>query len=97
MIFPVKKALLAVLAFSIGAAPAFAANVNAPKHSCVKPTKPAKFDSVTEWGEFNYAKQKYHKCISDYVKAQNAAIDVHQQAAASAIREWNSFVQNELN
>lgn len=65
--------------------------------SCSKPDKPNKFYSQSELDGFNNGVQQYQRCLYDFVKVQEEAIQKHQQAANDAIDEWNSFVRMELN
>jgi hypothetical protein len=72
------------------------ADNEASSPSCSKPDKPNKFNSQSELDGFNNGVQQYQRCLYDFVKAQEEAIQKHQQAANDAIDEWNSFVRMEL-
>ena len=72
------------------------ADMIAPSHYCSKPYKPYQFNSEIDIQNFQYAVQRYKDCINDFVEEQDRAIRNHQQAAQSAIEDWNSFVRYEL-
>ena len=47
---------------------------------------------------FNEAVTVYKMCIATFAEEQNAAADLHRNAANQAIDEWNRFVSdNGLN
>ena len=88
---------LFVLMFATISGPAMA-DTFAPSHTCTQPVKPAKFNDNQEVDMFNEAVAVYKKCISDFAAEQNAAADLHRNAANEAIDEWNQYVSdNNLN
>ncbi len=68
-------------------------------HECEKPEKPKVFQSLESVAEFNAAHENYKNCILEYIDKHKAASQQHFQAASSAIKEWNHYVQeqSELN
>jgi hypothetical protein len=72
------------------------ADLAVPLHSCLRPNKPAQFDSQAQLDVFNQEVEQYQVCINDFVLAQNRAIENHQAASVNALTEWNLFVETEL-
>lgn len=68
-----------------------------PSPSCMKPSKPYQFTSQWEIDSFKDDVDRYRRCIKDFVAEQERAIEVHRNAASSAIDQWNRFVRFELN
>lgn len=67
-------------------------------HSCEKPpAKPKIFQSLTELEKFTQQHDAYKLCIHTFIEQQQAQVEQHHQAANNAIREWNRYVQTELN
>jgi hypothetical protein len=91
---PTLRIVLACTAL-FAAAPVFA-DAESPAANCRKPIKPFPFDSINEIDQFNEDVLRYKRCITDFVAAQTAAAQAHQEAARVAIEEWNEFVNVEL-
>ncbi len=91
-----KKTLLLTILLSIGAV-SINADMFTPSASCSKPYKPYEFTDQYQLDSFNDDVRRYKICIMDFVEEQNNAIRNHQNAQSSAIDEWNSFVNYELN
>lgn len=67
-----------------------------PSHGCVKPYKPYEFTSESQVQAFRSDVEMYRMCISDFVDEQTDAAATHEEAAEQAIRDWNNFVDFEL-
>ena len=76
---------------------AFSQNVEVPNHNCQKPTKPAEYKSFSEFGEFNEEFIRYQKCMNNFIKEHKQAMELHHQAATMAVKEWNQFLNKNLN
>ncbi len=73
-----------------------------PSHGCYPPTKPFKpysFNSQWEIDSYNDSIRRYNNevedyknCISSFIDEQNDATRKHQNAANSALNDWNLFV-----
>ena len=68
----------------------------ASRHSCIKPITPISFDNEWDVSNFKLQVTLYQNCIEDYVEKQKREIETHQQALSDAIKEWNDFVNFEL-
>lgn len=64
-------------------------------HHCVKPEKPKVFQSLKSVADFNAAHENYKSCILEYINKHKSASQQHYQAASSAIKEWNHYVQEQ--
>lgn len=93
-----KHPIAAVLGLSlILYASAILADMFTPSAYCSKPYKPYEFTSQYEIDSFNNDVDSYKYCIQNFVDEQNSAARKHEEAAQAAIREWNDFVNYELN
>ncbi|MEZ9874671.1 hypothetical protein [Vibrio breoganii] len=85
---------LALLICSSGPA---SADYFQPSHTCTKPYKPYQFETDYDVQRFKDEVERYRRCIEDFVQQQNQAVTNHQNAANTAIEEWNWYVKHELN
>ncbi len=83
-----------MLALLLLVAPAALADSTQPSHPCTKPDVPAQFKDEAERDQFSQAVNTYHKCISDFITAQNEAAHKHRLAAQTATDEWNAFANS---
>lgn len=65
-----------------------------PLHSCAPPVIPTGSISNNEVDALNIDIESYRKCIQQFIREQNAAIDMHERAHQEAVNEWNLFVKN---
>lgn len=78
-----------------------------PSHRCYKPSKPFKpYSFQSQWEIDNYNNQidiylmnveTYKLCIKKFINNQEDEIQNHTNAIDKAIKEWNNFVNYELN
>lgn len=85
------KKIIIPLYFLLISSCAFA-DMFAPRPYCNAPIKPYTFNNQWEIDRFESDVERYKLCITDFVKKQQDAIDVHSKAAQDAIDQWNSFV-----
>lgn len=68
-----------------------------PSPSCSKPITAYKHSAQWEIDNFNYAIERYEKCMKDFIEEQNKAIKLHQKALSEAMDNLNSIVSSEDN
>ena len=85
-------ALLVIGSLILSAAP-LAADLFEPSPPCSAPSIPMFNPSDWEIQMFNRQVDEYKQCIEDFIDDQNMAVKKHQNAASSAIDEWNAFVK----
>jgi hypothetical protein len=67
-----------------------------PKHGCVRPDAPAKFENDGQQKLFVKQMDGYRDCLMAYRNDMNKVAQAHIDAANAAIEEFNSFV-NTIN
>jgi len=72
--------------------PEKAATSSVPKHGCVRPDAPAKFESDAQQKIFVKQMDGYRDCLMAYRNEMNKVAQAHIDAANGAIEEFNSFV-----
>lgn len=92
----IKTAIVAVFVFMLCCPLTILADTISPTHSCDKPIKPYKFKSQDEVDIFMVEVDRYQDCINTFIEEQNAAIEIHREAALAAVKEWDDFDKNEL-
>ena len=93
-----KRAIIAA-GLLLGAASSltFAQAADVPKHQCdPKPTLPGArlMEEPSVRKRFQGDLDKYKKCMSDYLEARKAAIAKEQEAANSAVEEYNKTMHD---
>jgi len=73
-------------------APDKAAASSVPKHNCVRPDAPAKFESDAQQKIFVKQMDGYRDCLMAYRNEMNKVAQAHIDAANGAIEEFNGFV-----
>jgi hypothetical protein len=63
-----------------------------PSLKCVAPLKQRAFATQAQLDRYKTAVDLYRSYLEAFVKEQEKAIEVHRQAAQSAIDDWNKFV-----
>jgi hypothetical protein len=64
-----------------------------PPFKCVKPMKQHDFATEVQVERYRSVVELYRSCLDAFVKEQQKAIEIHRQAAQSAIDDWNEFVR----
>ncbi len=67
-----------------------------PKHGCVRPDAPAKFENDGQQKIFVKQMDGYRDCLMAYRNEMNKVAQAHIDAANAAIEEFNSYV-NTIN
>jgi hypothetical protein len=65
-----------------------------PKHNCVRPEAPAKFDNDGQQKIFVKQMDGYRDCLMAYRNDMNKIAQAHIDAANAAIEEFNSYVSS---
>jgi len=65
-------------------------------YTCTKPGKPDQAASLMEKEIFHAQLAIFEGCMFDYIRNQQRQASVHDQAAQTALDEWNNFIQSEL-
>lgn len=94
--FPLKRALWAVLLALCCAAPV-CAHSPVPVHGCQAPARPADDQNDALWEAYLSAVDRFRACISDFAAANHEAAERHREAGNAATLDWNRFVRDELN
>ena len=66
-----------------------------PSHFCFKPERPLLMASPYHHKRYEKDVKTYKFCIREYVKTQERAIVMHQEAIKKATDDWNEFVQED--
>jgi hypothetical protein len=69
----------------------------APAPGCHPPVRPADDQNDFLWQGFLDDVDAFRACISEFAERNNAAAEIHRQAANAATLEWNAFVRSDLN
>ena len=64
-----------------------------PLAHCYKPTKPLWLATAYYKERYNQDVEDYQHCMKAFIRAQEAAVKIHTQAAQQALQTWNDFVQ----
>ncbi len=64
-----------------------------PLSHCYKPTKPLWMATTYYKERYNSDVVEYQRCMKKFILAQEAAVNVHTQAAQKALETWNEFAQ----
>jgi len=67
-----------------------------PSSDCERPTKPGSSASEQKWKAFYDAAQTYQACMQEFINTQKNELKRHENAVNQAVKEWNSFVEQEL-
>ncbi len=65
-----------------------------PKHNCVRPDAPAKFENDGQQKIFVKQMDGYRDCLMAYRNDMNKVAQAHIDAANAAIEEFNSYVSS---
>ena len=68
-----------------------------PFHTCTAPIKRQSFATKAQLDNYRAEVDAFRTCIEKYVKEQEAVIEVHRQAAQTAIDDWNKFIGPDPN
>jgi hypothetical protein len=66
-----------------------------PEHLCFKPEPPLFMASPYHKKMYQKDISQYKFCIRDFIKDQEQAINIHQEAIKKATSDWNEFVEKE--
>ena len=66
-----------------------------PTHLCFKPEPPLFMSTPYHKKMYNKDVNQYKFCIRDFIKSQEQAITIHNEAIKKATSDWNEFVQKE--
>ena len=88
---------ITVLVAAASLALAAEAHAPGPEHPCRAPARTADEQNDAHWQGFLESVDGFRRCVSDFVSANQAAAQAHNEAARLAAAAWNGFVRSSLN
>jgi len=86
--------MLSIISLFLITSPIFADRY-IPSHLCFKPEKPLFMASPYQHQQYNNDVTTFKFCIREFVKNQERAIIIHQEAIKKSTSDWNEFIQEE--